>query len=45
MFLTNKIDYIYKYIENIHLLVDKIYKVSIILLEIRRETLTLLRNC
>jgi hypothetical protein len=45
MFLTTKIDYIYEYIENIDLRIDKVYKVSIILLEIRRETLTLLKNC
>jgi hypothetical protein len=45
MFLMKKIDYVYVFIENIDLLIDKIYKVSIILLEIRQETLTLLKNC
>jgi len=45
MFLMRKIDYVYVFIENIDLLIDKIYKVSIILLKIRQETLTLLKNC
>jgi hypothetical protein len=37
--LPIKIDYIYKYIDNIDLPIDKIYKVGIILLEIRQKTL------
>jgi hypothetical protein len=45
MFLPMKINYIHSYIEIIDLYIDKIYKVSIILLEIKFETLTLLKNC
>jgi hypothetical protein len=45
MFLMKKIDYFYLNIENIDLSIDKVYKVSIILLEIRQETLTLLKSC
>jgi hypothetical protein len=43
--LTRKIDYIYKNIEIINFTIDKVYKVSIILLEIRLKTLILLKNC
>jgi hypothetical protein len=43
--IDEEIDYIHEYIENINFTIDKVYKVSIILLEIRLKTLILLKNC
>jgi len=43
--LSWKINYIYFVIDIIYLYIDKIYKMDIILLEIKRKILILLKRC